>query len=236
MYLLFTAQFDVLNSSGNLGAVPEHIQNDRSSGRQTAIDKLILSKLSDVRAMVENVAKKFECGLALLNEQIVNLREEVKLVKKEIKRKEISSSNESTFTVESTLPPLPLKSLDEIEAVENIIKTDSIEGKNLTTRLIIFGGANARGVINSLMNGLMTREMAMKFSLKGKSGKKSFKDLNLYSCILGKYFYYNSLSKFIKFYINRILLIIYHSFIYILQMLWPRIHTARSYIHKMLEK
>lgn len=55
------------------------------------------------------------------------------------------------------------------------------------------GGKNAEKLTNNIMAKLVTDDLATNFSLKGKQKKKTFMDLRIFSCIIGKYlFLYNS--------------------------------------------
>ncbi|KAF5306693.1 hypothetical protein FQR65_LT07248 [Abscondita terminalis] len=70
--------------------------------------------------------------------------------------------------------------------------------KDLIRILSLVGGDSVRQNINNILKKVLSKDMALKFSLKGKQKKKPFKDLNVYKAvtvwvqhikpIVGKYF------------------------------------------------
>ena len=118
-----------------------------------------------------------------MNSKNLHMAEEIKI----LKRLQRSQMVNEEFTAQSNLPPLPLKTHEDIEATEKLLSEHEEEKKNLVMKLHSHGGSTARAVVNSMMNNLLTMQIAQHYSLVGRQGKKAFRALSgIYSCLLGE--------------------------------------------------
>lgn len=135
------------------------------------------SSLDDLNSKVDDLNSKLDKLCTLF----VHLSEDMKIVKKMITKKNIENKN-ITDSLSYELS-LPIKSIEEFHDVEK--KVMEIGFRNfLITKLSTFGGNTLSNVVHFMMNGLLDRNLAVKFSLQGKT-KEKFKSTNLFSCILG---------------------------------------------------
>ena len=134
--------------------------------------------------LLENVNTTLESmktAMSSIYKETVHCREEVKVIKKYLHK----SGNHETLT-SSQLPPLPIQTLETLQTIEQILDIDD-ERKCLIRKLSIIGGNQPRAVVNNIMNALLSREVAIHFSLHGRTNKKAFKDLKIYLCVLGEH-------------------------------------------------
>lgn len=133
---------------------------------------------------LDKMTKANEDCFKSMNTEILNLREEVKVMKKILKGSYMSS--DSSHIAESKLPTLPVKTVEELDKLEELLKNSEEERKNFVTKLSVIGGSSARSVVNAVMNAAIARNVAMQFSMHGKGEKKTFKELQIFSCMIGK--------------------------------------------------
>ena len=136
---------------------------------------LIMEKLNKSEKNNERLFK----AVIELHKVIMELREEVQVMKKMIKK-----NNSFTIDSSSKIPKLPVKSQHELELLEEIL-LDEHEVNNLKMKLTNFGGSQLRSTINNMVKNSISSEVAVQFSLQGKCDKLAFKDLKLCSCIQG---------------------------------------------------
>lgn len=120
-------------------------------------------------------------SLQLIYKEILNVKEEQKLLRKALKRSVYSLQDS-----DSKLPPLPVKTHAELEALD-LILNDEIERKNLICILSNFASSSLRSTVHSIMRNVIASEVAVLYSLHGKGEKMPFIDLKLFSCIQGNY-------------------------------------------------
>jgi hypothetical protein len=140
----------------------------------------LCQKMEELKLLIGKSNEQRDKALKEIHKEVVEGREEVKLLKKYFRKSEGQS-----FTDASNLPALPITTLEDLERMENVLCTEE-ETRCLVNKLGIIGGSQIRSVINNMMNHVLDRKVAVHFSLHGKTSKKSFKDLKLYPCILGK--------------------------------------------------
>ena len=113
--------------------------------------------------------------------------EEVKIIKKmQIKNKDVTE-DDSLCQIS-----LPLKTLQQFNEVDDKLVGDAQFKKSLVRKLSAFGGNTLSNVVHFMMNGLLDKNLAVQFSLQGKT-KNKFRSTNIFSCILGEF---NTLFKF----------------------------------------
>ena len=127
----------------------------------------------------ESQGKIMKC-LQLIYKEILNVKEEQKLIKRALKK-----TVHSLPDLDSKLPPLPVKTAADLEGLE-LILGDEIEQKNLVSKLSNFGSSSLRSTVHSIMKNTIASEVAVLYSLHGKGEKKPFIDLKLFSCIQGE--------------------------------------------------
>ena len=120
-------------------------------------------------------------GLASLHKEVISIKDEVRSIKKSIKSKEIENS-----VISQRLPTLPLSSMSDLRKMEEVLKIET-ERKIFINLLSNFGGSHLNGLVNNMMNKVLTREVACQLSMQGRSGKKmAFSTTKICACILGK--------------------------------------------------
>ena len=86
---------------------------------------------------------------------------------------------------EVSLPQLPIKSMEELDKFESLIKNEDAR-LALIRKLANVGGHDWGKVVYNTMNHLLSKEVASQFSRLGLKNKQSFKKLTLYKCVIGK--------------------------------------------------
>ena len=113
--------------------------------------------------------------------------EEVKIIKKmQIKNKDVTEDDNLCQI------SLPLKTLQQFNEVDDKLVGDAQFKKSLVRKLSAFDGNTLSNVVHFMMNGLLDKNLAVQFSLQGKT-KNKFRSTNIFSCILGEF---NTLFKF----------------------------------------
>ena len=114
---------------------------------------------------------------------LVHLSEDMKTVKKMMPKTILNIGNANNDSILHAIS-LPIKSMEEFHGMEKrVMETDF--RKFLINKLSTYGGNTLSNVVHFMMNGLLDRSLAVKFSLQGKT-KEKFKSTNIFSCILGK--------------------------------------------------
>jgi uncharacterized protein YrzB (UPF0473 family) len=113
-----------------------------------------------------------------------DIKEEIKILKSTVKENNLQHFSYN----ETTLPTLPINTDEELSTLEKIINDCQDERSNLIMIFSLIGGDELAVVVRHIMKKLFSKSMALKYSLKGKGrlNKKSFKDLHVYSCVIGK--------------------------------------------------
>lgn len=114
-----------------------------------------------------------------------DIKEEIKILKSTVKENNLQQHFSYN---ETTLPTLPINTDEELSTLEKIINDCQDERSNLIMIFSLIGGDELAVVVRHIMKKLFSKSMALKYSLKGKGrlNKKSFKDLHVYSCVIGK--------------------------------------------------
>ena len=145
--------------------------HDNRSLMESAHAMLPVPSISSNMSLVDN--------LAGMHKEILDCTEEVKRLNKYAK------DNECPSLTDSSLPRLPVKSMEEMRILEHVLENEE-QRKLLVLRLSTIGGSQMRSVVNNMMNNTIDRAVAMEFSMHGKTNKYTFKNTNVYLCILGK--------------------------------------------------
>ncbi|KAF5299072.1 hypothetical protein FQR65_LT19527 [Abscondita terminalis] len=90
-----------------------------------------------------------------------------------------SNTNTTSFTNEEF--PLPIKSFDELEVFENSVSTKK---DCLIKNISLVGGNTLRHYITLMLKKLLTKDLALEYSAKGRKGKKKFVETKLYPLLL----------------------------------------------------
>ncbi|KAK5642487.1 hypothetical protein RI129_008654 [Pyrocoelia pectoralis] len=99
---------------------------------------------------------------------------------KENKYRDINSSSE----LSETLALFPIKNVEDLEKVENLIKAKQYLEDGLAKDLSRIGGENSVKITKRIMYRAMTNEVGQLFSFEGAKGKNIFKNLTLFSTII----------------------------------------------------
>lgn len=146
-----------------------------------AVEGGIEDRLESMNNLLLSMQTKMEKhGIAL--QQIVTQNETVKDDLKSIKRNLKKSQTEPLIKEPSNLPELPIKNIEELEAMEKLLENFDMKNE-LANELSTIGGSKRSSVIYNIMNSLLSKEVANMFSLLGKKQKRPFKDLKLYDCV-----------------------------------------------------
>lgn len=116
-----------------------------------------------------------------LHKEVVNSKEEMVVLKRMLKKPSlpyISANFEN-------LPNLPVKSQENLNALEEVLRNE-LEQHNLVTKLQNFGGSTLRSTVNNVMRNTIASEVALLYSLQGKLYKQSFIELKTCKCIQGE--------------------------------------------------
>ena len=140
--------------------------------------KLLIQKVEKLSNSNETMLKAQLNSLKLQEE----MKEELSVLKKMIRKKNFPIG---TDDYQSKLPDLPITSLEELALFEDTLE-DPEEVKHLTANLAQIGGAKFNSVINNVMKILLSKDMAIRYSLHGKSNKEAFNKLKIYKCVIGK--------------------------------------------------
>lgn len=115
---------------------------------------------------------------------VVHLSEDIKIVKKMLTKQNAEKTTNDDIMYDLSHITLPIKTMDEFNDVEKRVQEADFR-KCLINKLSTYGGNTISNIVHFMMNGLLERNLAVKFSLQGKT-KEKFKDTHLFSCILGK--------------------------------------------------
>lgn len=140
-----------------------------------------------IHSDIKNNQRKIDKSLELLFKEVANIKEEIRAIKRGSHQEDITLSQIN----------LPLKNINEVDELEALLSTSNQERRNLIRKLSRVGGVHLRSFINNMMRAALNKEVAAAFSLKGKNNKRTFEDLMLYDCLIGKILY-----KFILWYSN----------------------------------
>lgn len=155
------------------------VENSTSSGHFSSAISCNERNSNDVYKLLYDSVEKHDAALEEIHKEVINLREEVKVLKGISKRTQPVS-----LIDETRLPPLPVKTPDQLDELETTLK-DETEKNYLVNRLSVLGGRSSRSVVNNIMNYVIGREVAIFYSLHGRCSKKCFTELDVYSCIFG---------------------------------------------------
>ncbi len=154
--------------------------------KQDEIKPLLLEVVKMVKDIAEHV-KSNSAAIDTVEKEVIDTKEEVKLVKKLVKRNTTAgnvSAWNANVVAPSKLPNLPVSSLEELENLETII-ADDMEAKNLSQKLSNFGVDQLRSTVNNIMKKSISSNVAILYTFQGKTKKKSFINLKLCKCIQG---------------------------------------------------
>ena len=137
----------VIESEDNVEAMNHSFSSDKNSpaefssveGGELATIKRTLSELVlKVDKLIETNSKENK----LIHTEIVDTKEEVRVLKKVIKK-----NNNEPSAEPSNLPSLPVRNADELKNLEEILK-DQNEMQNLVKKLSNYGGSQLRSTIS----------------------------------------------------------------------------------------
>ena len=140
------------------------------------------SLLKTIKEMNEDMLRALLAANSTLHKEVSECKEEIRMLRRQIKK----SGNFDSFTESSNLPTLPVRTIEEMETLEKVLKIED-EKRNLVLKLSTYGGSHVRSIINTMMNNLMSRAVATLFSLQGKASKRSFQPTSSFTCVLGEY-------------------------------------------------
>ena len=135
--------------------------------------KEILEGIQQVNVELMNSRKAMEIGLTDLNAKIVDMKEEIKIVKRAVKN--LIADN----LVSSSQVKLGISTVSELNDVEEALK-DETERKNLVAKLSTIGSSQPRAVVNNMVNAAISRELAVTFSLQGRTNKRALVSKELF--------------------------------------------------------
>ena len=148
--------------------------------------RMLLSKFENFEhklSSIDNKVTQSNAGNEILQKELVTVKEELRLLKKYCKK---NTEQTKTHDSRSALPNLPLKSVEELFAMEELLSSSHEERNNLMAILKTSGGIHLRSVVHYMMRTCLTKEVSVQFSLKGKTTKKNFSELKLFECIKGE--------------------------------------------------
>lgn len=148
----------------------------RSLERELEPLRAIVEHQGKVGRAVLSEARKIGAGNLQIQKYLQLLKEDINLL--------IPESN--TLPAPDNLPMLPLKSIDEVNELELLLKDSDDNKQALIKKLSLIGGSRFTSVIHETMKGVFTKNAATQFSLLGKKHKKSFMELELYGCVISE--------------------------------------------------
>lgn len=161
---------------------------DRTRPNAEKLNRLLtkFEKFEHKLSSIDNKVTQSIAGNEILQKEIADVKEELRLLKKYCK-KNPSANPETTKTLasKSVLPDLPLKNLEDLLAMDKLLSSSQEERHNLIEILKGLGGIHIRSVVHNMMRTCLTKEVSVQFSLKGKTNKRNFSELNIYECIKG---------------------------------------------------
>ena len=164
------------------------VLNEEFPKPSKSTEEVLCPEDKGIISYMKNLSRKIDSNHAQIMNAISNLRQEF-LSNREGKMPanichEIIPSNQMG---NSNLPELPIKSMEELEYLEQLIAMNSEERRNLIARLLSYGGSHLRSVVHNMMNNLLDKNVAVQFTLHGRSHKKrKFIDLKIFTCLQGK--------------------------------------------------
>ncbi|XP_018007749.1 uncharacterized protein LOC108665504 [Hyalella azteca] len=188
-----------LSSSSNEGtpspgATPSHIPKETQGLNSCHCNQcreenwtVIEQDLKTLKAAVSILTKQNEkvleqstlkAAVSTLTNQNENITKEIRLLRNLI----CNNNTEHLHMDDSKLPKLPLKSIDDINALEETLSSAE-ERSRLIHHLSLVGGSKFTSVIHNAMKALLSKNLAMEFSLEGKK-KRAFKALKAHKCIV----------------------------------------------------
>lgn len=161
----------------------EEIQEENRKAREESSAKL----LKDYRAIILNQEEMKE-EIRIIKRSL-HLRspvsDDLKMLNRSLHKLEYPVVEE---VIEPFTFPLPICTDEELQTVEEMILLPN-KKRSLIHELASIGGNQINAVVRHIMKKIFNKDMALKYSFKGKGKlkKRSFKDLNIYSCVVGKY-------------------------------------------------
>ena len=134
---------------------------------------------------MENVKATMCKEFSEIRQEINYCKNEIEMLKQSCNANNVANWQSFADINDTSFPPLPIQSLEDLGQLENAIQNNK-EMETFLLKLSTIGGTTLRSVVNNIMNKTISREVATQFSLLGKKGKKCFKDLKLFTCVLGK--------------------------------------------------
>ena len=148
----------------------------------TARIENVLSNVVEAVSKLDSKLEALQCQNKIMHEEtfkeVVNTKEEVKSIKR-------SLAKSNTPILNSNLPPLPVKTKEDLDNLEELIKEES-EAANLVSRLSNYAGSALRSTINNIMKNTMTAQVGLLYSMQGKTNKLSFLETRVCRCIQGE--------------------------------------------------
>ncbi|KAK4878218.1 hypothetical protein RN001_010724 [Aquatica leii] len=163
------ADTDTRSGSSILSEVQSNTRNESSASIPISADS-VLEKESIILKELKSV--KYE--MRAIKQLMSALETKIDLItKKDVNSNVLTSNN---FM-------LPIGDEDGLFRLEQMIRSEDNK-KDLIRVLSLVGGESVRQNINNIIKKVLTKDIALKYSLRGKQKKKSFTDLVVYQAIL----------------------------------------------------
>ena len=105
-------------------------------------------KVTKMLSVIDKKVMQNNTGNEILQRELADTKEEIRLLKKHCKQNAEKVAPELS---ESNLPQLPLKSLDDLTEMEELLSSSQEEKVNFIRILKDCGGIHARSVVNCMM-------------------------------------------------------------------------------------
>ena len=167
----------------NFDNLKKSIKEDLKNTCEDMKCSIIMEMKNEIRLSTSKYFKEIADLKVLLNSSQININHDTQT----IERITFQDSEESIT--------LPLTTMNDLKFLEEKMQNE-VEKGNLVHELSMIGGDQLKSVSRHIMRKLLNKELSLKFSLqgKGKLNKLSFKDLELYKCVVGKCLKYENIS------------------------------------------
>lgn len=185
--MFFFAGPTISYPSNEENVLPNHLESilkhlDRNTTNQDSILKHLQLNTTKQDTLLKNQDYTTSLLKVLVKEN-QTLRDDMNRLRKSFRLNALTVDGQEAA---SKLPVLPVRNIDDLNELEKLISLDTEQNNILVSKLAHLGGAKCSTVIHTMMHWLITKEVAVQFSLRGKFAKRSFAALHIYACIMRK--------------------------------------------------
>lgn len=176
-------------SGTGMGGAPTCSQmKTTSSGSSSTSSGKMMKMLADqqnnivgLQNQVKTLVTQNELSNSFIVDTLSNISGDITSIKKVLLSQDFDASQCTT-----SLPTFPIRSLNDLDDFEDKLKQDEVK-QHFQSYISKLGGSSITNTVNTAIRSTIVKDIAVHFSFLGKTGKRSFKDLMICQCIIGKH-------------------------------------------------